>query len=100
MGRMVIGAVLLAALLFPIFGCSDQGEEAITGIGTIVFSSLEGGCWYIDLDDGADYEFSDLPEPFREDGLRVRIAAKLSRSQVSFCGSSNGKIDVIEIHRL
>jgi hypothetical protein len=100
MGRLAVGTLFLVGLLFLINGCSDQGEPAITGNGTIAFSSLDGGCWFIDLDDSVYYEFRDLPEGFRHDGLRVRIAAKLSRSQISFCGSSNGVIDVIEIHRL
>jgi hypothetical protein len=100
MGRMAIRIMFLAGLFFLIYGCSDQGEEVITGTGTIVFSSLEGGCWSVDLDDGTSYELNDFPLAFREDGLRVRIAAKLSNRHVSYCQFGIPIIDIVSIYRL
>ncbi len=100
MGRLAIGTIFLVGLLSLIYGCSDQGVAAITGTGTIVFSSLEGGCWSINLDDGTQYELNDFPEAFREDGLRVRIGARLSRRIVSFCQFGFPVIDIVSIYRL
>jgi hypothetical protein len=96
--KIIVLAVALGLLLLAV-ACSDQGEEAISGIGTITYSALEGGCWGINFDHGEQYEFIDLPDSFKQDRLRVRVAAQLSQGQVSFC-NLGPRIDIVEIHRL
>lgn len=87
-------------LLLLTVSCSDQGRDVISGAGTIIYSSLEGGCWGIDLDNGIQYEFRNLPDIFKNEGLRVRIAAQLSRGQASYCYFSSAIIDIIDIRKL
>jgi hypothetical protein len=95
--------ILLAAIgiicVALIAGCSDQGVSVISGNGVITFINLEGGCWGVTMDGENHYGFSNLPESFRQEGLRVRLAAKISESQMSFC-QADTLIDIINISKL
>ncbi len=102
MKRFILTLTIAIGLLLLITTCGDLGDQGIGGTGTITYSSLEGGCWGINLDHGGHYEIwaYDLPQEFQQPGLRVWIDARLSRSQISYCGSSDGIIDILKIQRL
>ena len=70
---------------------SDSAPFEIQG--TILHKDLEGGFFAIEGDDGRVYDPIDLPEPFKKDGLRVKVKAKL-RNDV---GSIHMVGDIIEI---
>jgi hypothetical protein len=97
MRKSILMIVLSVACICLIIGCSDLGENLISGNGVITFASIEGGCWGITMDSGKYYAIPSLPEPFRQEGLRVRIAATIDNSQAYFCLVGDGIIDIIEI---
>jgi hypothetical protein len=97
MRKSFLMIVLSVACISLFFGCSDKGENVISGNGVITFTNLEGGCWGITLDSGKDYGISLLPEQFRQEGLRVRISAIMEESTAGFCQVRDGIIDILEI---
>ncbi len=102
MKQFILTLAIAIGLLFLVMACGDLGDQGIGGVGTITYSSIEGGCWGIRLDHGGFYEIRsfDLSQEFQQPELRVWIDARLSRGQVSFCGSSDGIIDILKIQRL
>lgn len=60
-----------------------SGDE-INVTGTVVHVDLEGGFWGIVGDNGKQYDVPNLPKEFRKHGLRVKFAARVSPSQISF----------------
>ena len=54
------------------------------GVGTVRFNPVEGGCWVIRTELLAGLEAPLLPNAFKIDGLRVRIAARPAQFG-SFC---------------
>ena len=54
------------------------------GVGTVRFVPVEGGCWVIRTELLAGLEAPLLPNAFKTDGLRVRIAARPAQFG-SFC---------------
>jgi hypothetical protein len=98
--RKLIFAIGLGIICFVLVGgCSDQGDDVIRGNGTIIYTSLEGGCWGIALDGSIHYTFENLPESFRNEGLRVSISAKLTEPHAVFC-DLGPFINVIDIRRI
>jgi hypothetical protein len=97
MRKSILIAAMSIACVCLIIGCSDKGEKVISGKGVITFTDLEGGCWGITLDSGKDYGISLLPEPFRQEGLRVRISAIMEESTAGFCQVRDGIVDILEI---
>ncbi len=100
MGKLIFAIGLGIICFVLVSGCSDQGANLITGNGSIVYSGLEGGCWGIAMDDGNRYGFTILPESFQQEGLRVRISAKLSPAQAVFCLAGDTLIDLVRISRI
>ena len=49
------------------------GADLISFDGTIAFQSFEGGFYGIVAEDGRRFDPIDLPQPFRQDGLAVRV---------------------------
>ncbi len=97
MKRFILTLTLAIGLLLLITSCGDLGDNdnnVIFGTGTITYSSIEGGCWGIHMDQGTFYEFNDLPDSYRQDGLRVKLQARQSRRFITYCYSSDGIIDI------
>jgi hypothetical protein len=99
MGKLIFAIGLGIICMALVYGCGDKGENVIQGNGNIIYSSLEGGCWGIAMDDGNRYGFLILPESFQQAGLRVRISAKLSEPHAAYCQTADIIIDIIDIRR-
>ena len=63
---------------------SVLGAVGFRGVGTVRFIGVEGGCWVIRTELLAGLEAPLLPNAFKIDGLRVRIAARPAQIG-SFC---------------
>lgn len=55
----------------------DSGQPLLDVTGTVRFIELEGGFFGIVADDGTQYEPIDLPERYRQNGLRVHLLARV-----------------------
>lgn len=69
-GIAITATIFLVSLLHS---CAAQEQKTISGTGSIKYIGLEGGFYGIVADDGKRYDPVNLPEEFRQDGLRVRI---------------------------
>jgi hypothetical protein len=105
-GRVTAGLVLLAAA-----GCHEQGPQrhegtpsgaggaAWTVTGMVQHVEVEGGFYGILVDDGTKLDPVNLPEDFRQDGVRVRVRVIEVRDAVST--HMWGKVvRILEIERL
>jgi len=61
----------------------EQGDENMIS-GTVRYIDIEGGFYGLVADTGEKYDPVNLPEDFRQDGLRVKFAAKEKKGAVSF----------------
>lgn len=86
--------VIAFAAMFSLTACSastvrDDGDamacaECISGKGTVRYSNIEGGFFYIEADDGAKYDPYGLPKAFAQEGLRVRFTVRPLRDRAGF----------------
>jgi hypothetical protein len=97
----------LLALGAVVVSCSEgtdglrivkDGDSIVQGTGTVRFLEVEGGCWGIRADEGRNLEPVDLPDGFRQDGLRVRFVAK-AVPLVSAC-MIGSIVEILEIEPL
>ena len=76
-----------------------KDEQLIKGTGTIRFSEVEGGCYFIHADSGESYEPINLPSSYRKDGIRVKFTVRYRPDMVSIC--MGGKIvEILKIEKL
>jgi L-ascorbate metabolism protein UlaG (beta-lactamase superfamily) len=61
----------------------EQGDENMIS-GTVRYIDIEGGFYGLVADTGEKYDPVNLPEDFRQDGLRVKFAVKEKKGAVSF----------------
>jgi hypothetical protein len=73
--------------------------EAGTITGTITYVDVEGGFYGIVTDDGAKLDPVNLPEEFRQEGLRVRARVQRLEDRVSI-HMWGRLVRVLEIERL
>ena len=74
-----------------------RGGQVVTG--TVRHIDLEGGFYGIEADDGTKLDPVNLPEEFRQDGMRVRVRVEELKDRVSI--HMWGKIvRIVEIKRL
>ena len=59
-------------------------EDIIEIHGTVVFKEFEGGFYGIEAEDGSAYDPMNLPEPFKKDGLKVNVKARLRPDAMGF----------------
>ncbi len=71
----LIGAVIAGGCVA--FGGEDTSTGHISGNGTVTYVDLEGGFYGIVADDGERYLPENLPEDYRQDGLRVTFDADI-----------------------
>lgn len=84
--RTTILAATLGVLATGLAACTvfTAGPDGVLAVGVVEFVSVEGGCWTIRTD-GTRYRPTDLPEAFREDGLRVLFEGEPRDDVASFC---------------
>lgn len=80
-----VPALVLGLALSALTACDGLlGPEGFTEVGTVRFLAIEGGCWSVETA-SERYEPVDLPERFRQDGLRVRFEAEVRDDLASVC---------------
>lgn len=62
---------------------ADSSGTALTIVGIVRYTDLEGGVYTIQTEDGTNYDPTNLPAEFRKDGLAVEAEA---RKQDSMAG--------------
>lgn len=82
--RRLVPALAVGVALWFASTCGTTGPETVSGVGTVEFLDLEGGCWAITTE-AERYEPTNLPPEFEEDGLRVRFEAELRGDAASVC---------------
>jgi hypothetical protein len=95
MRRFSSSLLLIATLLATGCGLFDDSFE-ITGM--VRFTSVEGGCWMIEGDDGHTYEPNNLPSEYLVDSLRIRATVEIRTDLKSTC-QLGSIIDVLEVER-
>jgi len=80
----VVVVFLLISLVFVISAIKEKEKEdagdMVTGTGTVIYMSMEGGFYGILSDDGEHYDPVNLEQEFKVDGLRVSFEAKILRN--------------------
>ncbi len=74
---VAIFVILFAITLFVSSSCQSEGDKTITFTGTVTWVELEGGFFGLIADDGTRYEPRNLPEEYQENGIKVRVRARL-----------------------
>lgn len=92
--------VLLLALALPVVACGgpNSGTPANTVDiqGTVEFSSIEGGWWFLRADSGETYTPTNLSSEFKVPGIRVRATLVVQPDVVGFVPGPFVVIDRIE----
>ena len=100
--RKLLTPILLAAAV----GCSSSslaptppcdGDICVVR-GSVEWFNLEGGFFAIRGDDQVTYDPLNLPDTFREDGLRVRASVRIRRDYGSY-HMVGPMVDVLSIRR-
>jgi hypothetical protein len=86
--RKLLAPVLLAAVV----GCSARAvapappcnADVCDVSGRVGWFNFEGGFWAIRGDDQVTYDPLNLPEEFRQDGVRVRATLRIRRDLGSY----------------
>ena len=108
----MLALALIAIALIPVLvvGYMSMHDETgdkenfsnlvdVTGTGTVVYLTFEGGFWGIIGDDGEHYDPANLDPEFKVKGLRVYFEAKIRHDLVSF--HMWGKIiEILKIQKL
>lgn len=90
--RASLAATALAAALVTACDSSPTATvatscpaDAVCVTGTVRYITLEGGFWAVRGDDGTTYDpLGGLPQDFQQDGLRVRLDARIRTGVGSF----------------
>jgi hypothetical protein len=70
--------ILSALLLSAAIACSSATGPRVEVIGTIHYNPIEGGFYEIVSDaDGVHYDPTNLPDCYKEDGLRVQAKLRV-----------------------
>jgi len=78
-----VATIILLSLLASCDFSSDDNTLAIEG--TVKFSLVEGGCWFVLAIDDTRYEPLDMPEELKEDSLFVKLIVLPRDDAVSIC---------------
>ena len=78
-------------------GATERDVISLTG--TIQFISLEGGFFAIRGDDGTTYDPLNLQRDYQQNGLRVRLKARL-RNDVATVRMAGPVIEILEIEKM
>ena|ERR1700733_9275366 len=78
---------VLIFLTISLFAPKIQAQM-LTLSGTMHHTQLEGGCWYLQTDDGKHYELTgdaSIVNPLRVDSQRIEIQAEIAKGAASIC---------------
>ncbi|HXO84509.1 MAG TPA: hypothetical protein VN803_03185 [Gemmatimonadales bacterium] len=79
---------------------APRSPETICVTGTVHYFTFEGGFWAIRGDDSITYDpVGALARDFQDDGLRVRLKARI-RSDVGSFHMAGPVIEILDIRRL
>ena len=73
-------------------------QDIVVGVGTVVFSQLEGGFFAIRSDDGVTYAPRSWPDGFMIDGLRVFFTLRVIPFAFSIGGGT--VVEIVDIREL
>ena len=106
---MRLRLVFLAAALVAAAGCSAAATTSATGLcpggavcvtGTVRHFDLEGGFWAVRGDDSTTYDpLGGIPAAYRQDGVRVRLTARL-RPDVVSVHMAGPIVEILALRRL
>jgi hypothetical protein len=78
--------ILLLFLLSFLASCDFSSDDKTFAIeGTVKFSAVELGCWFVLATDDTRYEPINLPEELKQDGLFVKLIVRPRDDAVSIC---------------
>ena len=95
MTRLLLATVIVGVVLL---GCFNEGPEYVTGTGSVVFNSFEGGFYGISDDNGNHWDPGNLPEQYKVDGLRVLFKAIVTDETTFHMWGRT--VDLVSIRRL
>lgn len=75
---------LLVLALCGVAACSSLTAPEVQVTGTVRYSNLELGYFYINADDGSNYTPLNLPSCYKADGLHVQATLKIKKDVMSF----------------
>ena len=104
--KHILHALLIPVCIMALVGCKGEPDsspeetpvppvDSFEIIGTVAYKNLEGGFYAIDGDDGKKYNPINLPEPFREDGLKVKVTAR--KQDAMSAHMYGGIIEVVDV---
>lgn len=98
MSRIIFPLIAFVVLVL-LQSCTTENEDAIKSTGTIAFLSFEGGFYGIKGDDGKNYDPTNLPKEFQNEGMRVRFEARelTGRASVHMWGTI---VELVTIQKL
>ena len=74
--------------------------DAVCVTGTVRYMTFEGGFWAVRGDDGTTYDpLGGLPKDFQQDGLRVRLDARI-RTDVGSFHMAGPIVEILALRRL
>lgn len=78
----------------------DFPPDAIRVVGTVRYSTIEGGFWAVQGDDGVTYDpMNGVPPAFQTEGLRVVLIA-IVRTDVASVHMVGPIVEILHIQRL
>lgn len=83
--RLFLG-ILVVSVVVSLLGCGislTDNQPLMEIVGTVRWVELEGGFFGIVADDNTRYEPLNLPEAYQQDGLRVRLSARIRNDYAS-----------------
>ena len=92
----IITQILFIIASCSFIGCDEERDEDWGEKGNVRFTWLEGGCWFIQSDEGISHEPINLEQEYKEDGLRIRFEYELEEGYRSYCRTG----EVIRITRI
>ncbi len=86
--KSTLRAIILV-LVAALWGCNSSDhvgawEQSVVGTGTVNFVGVESGFYGIVTDDDQKLDPINLPEEYRQEGLRVNFSAVVRPDSVSF----------------
>ncbi len=103
LGCILLGAWISASTMVGTTASSQNpqpgSQEVVEFLGKVMHVSIEGGFWGLISDEGAKYDPGTLPPSYREEGLRVRVKAKILRDVVTF-RMWGQRVELLQIERM